>query len=180
MSKAKAAKTQDEFDKEAILKFQNEHDGPFRMEELAAQLLKEGWKVKVPSEQTILTRRLKSAARDIHAVDKQRRKHRTIIAAKISKIGPDGEPTTEVQYDHIHSMTWTHALTAFKQRNDNKTRLDNALDRDIGSFNDNNPNAKDHKITKQMLIDFDGSAEQLIETIKESDDTKRRAKKKPR
>ncbi len=147
------------------------------MEELTAVLLYQGWKVRVPSPQAVLTRRLKRVARSIREVDPQERKVRSIIAAKIPKPGPNGEMTTEVQYDHIHGMSWTHALTAFKQRCENYTRQDNATDRDIASFNDSNPNAKQHKITKQMLLSFDGNVEQLVETIAESDDAKRRNKR---
>jgi hypothetical protein len=180
MSRAKVAKTQQDFEGEAILNFEKEHDGPFRMEELAAELIANGWEVKVPTREAILTRRLKRRARELREVDAQKRKVRSIIAAKIMKPGPDGEMVTEVQYDHIHGMTWTHALTAFKQRCDNHTRQNNALDRDIGSFNDNNPNARDHKITKQMLLSFEGEAAQLVETIKESDAAKRITQAKPK
>src|SRR4051812_25029940 len=102
MSVVRAAKTQQEFDIEAIVEFKRKHEGSFRMEQLATQLLAEGWAVKIPSPKAVLTRRLKTAARQIHHIDQQKRKVRTIIAAKVSKMGPAGEQVSETLYDHIN------------------------------------------------------------------------------
>ncbi|HEX3998552.1 MAG TPA: hypothetical protein VHX65_08395 [Pirellulales bacterium] len=167
MSLAKQGRTQAEYDEEAILQHEREHDGAFHMEELAAKLLSEGWEVKIPSPKAILTRRLKRRSRELQGYDKQNRKRRIMHANKVVKIGPDGEPKTEVVWDHIDNMAWDHALSAFQQRFENTQKQDHALERDMGSFNDNNPNAVEHKIQKEMLFTYGDRQEQVVEKIEQ-------------
>lgn len=181
MSRAKLVKkTQADFDAEAIRAYEQQTERPFPMEELADHLLAEGWEVRIPSKRMVLARRLKQCAREMREQDAQKRKVRSMIAAKIPKINDKGEPTSEVVWDHIHGMSWDHAITAFKQRLDNHQRQDRALDRDIGSFNDNNPNAREHKIQKEMLFTYDEPAEQIVEKIEMSNKAQKKRGGKPR
>jgi hypothetical protein len=181
MSLAKRAKTQAEFDTEAILQYVNARDGAFPMEELADKLLKDGWKVPIPSQRRILTRRLTKQARELREVDPQNRKVRSMHAKRIHKIGPRGKEQLEIVWDHINRMDWHHALTSFQQRFDNHQRQDRALDRDIASFNDNNPSATEHKLQKEMLFMADEREEQIVEKIEQdAPKKKRRKKRKPR
>lgn len=175
MSRAKLAKTQAEFDEEAILQYDREQGRPFPMEELAQNLINQGWKVRIPSAAVVLTRRLKRRARELREVDPQKRKVRSMHAAKVSKIDEDGQQIFEVVWAHIKTMDSHHALTSFQQRYENHKKQDRALDRDMASYNDNNPNAAEHKIQKEMLFTLDEREEQVVETIK-----KKPAKKKPR
>jgi hypothetical protein len=180
MSLAKRAKTQAEFDAEAIISYERERAGAFPMEELADKLLGEGWKVKRPSDRTLLTRRLKKCARELREVDPQNRKVRSMHAKKIEKIGPDGQRTFEIVWDHIYSMEFHHALASFQQRFENGQRQDRALDRDIASFNDNNENAIGHPIQKEMFAMADEREEQIVEAIEQDAPPKKRTKKKAR
>lgn len=166
---SKHSKTLADYEEEAILKYEKEHSGAFSMEEVADELLADGWEVNVPSKKAVLTKRLKRRARELRSTDEQGRKVRTMHAAKITKHEAGGGEVTEVVYDHRLGMSFEHALTSFQQRYENCSKQEKSLWRDLDSFNDNNPNAKLQKIQKEFLfIDGDVEETQEVETIQES------------
>jgi hypothetical protein len=167
VSRTRPNKTIAEYEEEAILKYVNEHSESFEMEDLSEELLADGWDVSIPSKKTVLTKRLKQRARELRTKDKQGRKVRSMHAAKTTREEADGSKTTSVKYAHIYSMSFDHAFISFRDRFENNQKQDNALWRDVDSFNDYNPNAGLQKIQKELFCLDDEQEEQVVEILEE-------------
>lgn len=168
MSRTRLNKTIAEYEEEAILRYANEHPESFEMEDLSAELLADGWDVSVPSKKAVLTKRLKQRARELRTKDKKGRKVRSMHAARTTMGEADGSKTTSVKYAHIYSMSFDHAYISFRQRFENNQKQDNALWRDVDSFNDYNPNAGLQKIQKELFCPDDEQEEQVVEILEET------------
>lgn len=168
MSRTRLNKTRAEFEEEAILNYASEHPESFDMGDVADELLADGWEVSIPSKKSVLIRQLKQRARELRTKDKKGRKVRSMHAAKTTMEEADGSKTTSVKYAHIFSMSFDHAYISFRQRFENNQKQDNALWRDVDSFNDYNPNAGLQKIQKELFCPDDEQEEQVVEILEET------------
>lgn len=164
MSKRSLAKSHDEFLQDCMDAYRREHEGAFRMEDMAQWILDNGL---LPAPRIdpvrLLTRTLKQAARRMRFRDKQGRRVRKMLAAKIDRIDANGNRIIDVVWDYLHEMSLDHALIAFTQRDEIIEKQKLAATRDVHSVLDNNPNIAGH----ETQFTFSFMVEEPIEIIEE-------------
>lgn len=157
--------------------YQKDHPGPFRFEDLVEWATKKGL-IDMPkiNPKKLLIQQAKRAARESRINDKQGRRVREMLPAKIPiEYDEHGNMLMfEVRYDHIHAMSADHALLSFDQRDDNINKQKKSATRDLISFLENNPNAVGRE--GQFVFDFlaDDPEPQVVEKLTEDDNHKPR------
>ena len=171
MSLASLAKTNTEYWQSVWRRYQHEHPGSFRFEDMIEWALEKRL-VNLPkvNAKRVLVRRAKDAARASRIKDKQGRTVREMLPAKVPlQIDENGNLLLfEVRYDHIHSMSADHALLAFDQRDERIKHQQQSATRDLESFLGNNPNARGRE--HQFVFDFmqEEPQPQIVEQVDES------------
>lgn len=180
MSKAKTGKSQQEYWEWLQDKYKKLYPGGFTAESFVNWAVEEGY-IDDPkiNPRGLLVKKTKQALRSRRIVDKQNRKVRGYLPAKIpTGTDSNGNLIFDVVWDHIHEMSADHAFLSFDQRDKNITKQRRSATNDLFSFVDNNPNADG--LESQFLFDFminDPPASPKTEFLSESPKKK---KKKPR
>jgi len=157
-----------------IAEYRREHPGEVRMEDVADWMIEEDlWDPPKRGVHGLLTKDLKRVARESRIEDPQGRKVRAMHAAKTERVDANGNKIFDVVWDHLFEMSHDHALKSFFQRHDNIAKQCNALNRDVQSYNDNNPNAEGREIQLEFDFMVNEAAEDVVEEILESNDPKR-------
>jgi hypothetical protein len=154
MSVGKSAKTQQEYFEWVRDLYKKKHPGGFTAEQVVDWGVEKGYfqDPKV-NPRTILVKKFKSALRTCRIIDKQNRKVRGYLPAKIpTHTDENGNLIFDVVWDHIHEMSAEHAMLSFTQRDENIDKQKRSASRDVHSFVDNNPNAKG--MESQFLFGF--------------------------
>ena len=171
MSRTVLAKTRSDALIDFIDEYQKEHRGPVRMENVAKWVIDHGLydpPFRNPAKE--LARELRKAAREKRIEDAQGRRVRAMHAAKAERVDANGNRIFDVVWDHIHDMSADHATRSFTQRCENIAKQSNALNRDVQSFNDNNPNAPPGgiQLTFDAIWSTPEPSEQIVEEIQET------------
>jgi hypothetical protein len=173
MSTTKLGKSYREKIRDLIRSYRLNHSGQWVARLIAKWGYGEGFRPPPPNLEKILERDIKKAAREMRIVDDQKRTVRAYLPMKIEEIDEKGQKhIVDVVWDHIHEMSEHHAISHFGQRVENIQKQQNAYNRDVDSYCDNNPNAKN----TQMLFRFalgDITEPQIVEQIEESPKPKR-------
>jgi hypothetical protein len=169
MSKASVAKTYTESLFDLIAEYRAESGAqPFSMMDIATWAIQNRkWSPQPRSLMRELAKHLSKVAKLRHHTDPQGRSVRTFHAARFERSIASGQRIFDVVWDHILSMSLDHARISFEQRREQLAGGCRSLDRDVRSFNDNNPNASGREV--QMSFDFtfevETRHEQVVEQI---------------
>jgi hypothetical protein len=99
-----------------------------------------------------LAKQLARALRTRRVTDPQGRSVRAMHAVRYERVDQNGNRISEAVWDYIFQMSREHAERSFDQRWQHIADKSESLQKDIASFNDNNPNAGDRPI--QKTFDF--------------------------
>jgi transposase InsO family protein len=169
MSIQSLAKERDEYLVDFIEDYRRKHPGELQMEEVAAWAIAEDlWEPRPQNPVRQLARELRRVARKMRVEDPQGRKVRAMHAAKHQRVDANGNKVFDVVWDYLFTMSDDHALKSFTQRGENIRKQCDALNRDIESFNDNNPNAEGREIQLKFAFMVEKPVDQAVHAIEES------------
>ncbi len=154
MSVGSSAKTQQEYFEWVRDLYKKKNPGCFTAEQVVEWGVTHGH-LDEPriNARAILVKKFKTSLRTCRIIDRQNRKVRGYLPAKIPvKTDDKGNLIFDVVWDHIHEMSADHAMLSFTQRDENIEKQKRSATRDVGSFLDNNPNALG--IEDQFLFGF--------------------------
>ena len=128
-----------------IAQYQNAHPGPFDLTAFLTWAL-EADHVSLPKvdPMKVLRQEARKAIRAARVTDAQGRTVRAMIPAKVpTAVDENGNMLLfDIQYDHIHSMSLSHAIQAFDQADERIEKQKKAARRNLDSFLENNPAGK--------------------------------------
>ncbi len=152
-----------------IEQYRKENPGrPITMQEVAQWAVIHGqWYPKRRNPTRELAKDLARASRSKYTTDPQGRSVRAMHAARYERVDENGNRIIDVVWDHIYEMSLDHAEVSFEQRYQQMADEARALDRDMNSFNDNNPNAADGFIQKtfDFTLELQEPHEQVVQEI---------------
>jgi hypothetical protein len=160
-----------------ILRYQREHPGPARMDQVAEWVCQQGlWEPRKVRPTTILTRELKRAARESRVTDPQGRKLRAMLPAKIERVDIHGNRVFDVVWDHVFEMSAHHGLLFLSQQYENIEKQCRSHNRVKVSVLENNPNFREVQLD---LFDYDfryATGERKTQRIEKIGQTRVKAK----
>ena len=171
MSVVRVAKAYRDCLVEFVRDYQGKHPGPVNLKHVATWLLDNDiCGLPRRSQVNQLAKELAAAARAKRITDLQGRRVRAMHAVKAERVDANGNRIFDVVWDHIHEMSADHATASFTQRHSNIEKQCVSHNRDVQSFNENNPNARDIQLTFEYIFDhaIEEPGPQVVEKIAES------------